>query len=152
MREAAKPNDTINPRKKKKKRVWKLRQMSSMPSSRQPFSFFFFQKISSFSVLLFLTLFYAHTTTTSSAIATTTNYEASLLFSWLQPSSSSSSFNWNLLDQTPCNWTAISCSPKGFVTEIHIESVPLHLPLLSNLSSFKSLKKLVVSDANLTGL
>ncbi|KAF4370849.1 hypothetical protein G4B88_012649 [Cannabis sativa] len=112
--------------------------MSSMPNSRQNFFFFF------------LTLLLHSPFTTSIAV---TNNEASLLFSWLQSSSSFSSFfNWNIHDQTPCNWTAITCSSQGLVTEININSVPLHLPLLSNLSSFKSLQRLVISDANITGM
>ncbi|KAI9115052.1 hypothetical protein K1719_014065 [Acacia pycnantha] len=79
------------------------------------------------------------------------NHEAYLLYSWLHSSPSSHFSNWNISDSNACNWTSITCSPQGFVTEINILSVPLHLPLPYNLSSFRFLTKLVMSDANLTG-
>ncbi|KAF5950611.1 hypothetical protein HYC85_012604, partial [Camellia sinensis] len=153
------PNDA-NPRRK----VWKLRQMS-MPSSRHlsykpnhlspsspppspppPLLFL------SFTLLSISTLF---TTTTSTAAA---NHEASTLYSWLHsspsppPSSFLSSFSdWNNLDTNPCKWTFITCTPQNLVSEINIQSIPLQLPLPSNLSSFPSLQKLIISGANLTG-
>ncbi|KAI4303932.1 hypothetical protein MLD38_039509 [Melastoma candidum] len=84
--------------------------------------------------------------------------EANLLLSWIRSPSSSSSLlpqgfsSWNDRDPTaPCNWTYVTCDPLGRVSAISITSVPLHLPLPSNLSSFVSLRTLVISDANLTG-
>lgn len=141
-KEAAKPNDAT-PRRK----VWKLRQMSPMPSSRQ-FSLFYTPSTSS---SLFFFLFLVNILF---APAFTANHEASSLFSWLHSSSlppSSSFSNWNILDANPCKWTFITCSHQGFVTEISIQSIQLELPLPSNLSSFRSLSKLVISGANLTG-
>lgn len=114
-----------------------MRQMS-LPSSRQ--SFFF---------IPFLLLFF----NISSA---TQNHEASILFAWLHSSSSSQSprppsfSTWKNHDPNPCNWTFITCSPQIFVTEINILTVPLQLPLPSNLSSFPFLRKLIISYTNLT--
>lgn len=85
------------------------------------------------------------------------NHEVTTLFSWLHTSTSTStppplSFsNWNILDTNPCNWTYITCSSTSFVTEINIQSIPLQLPIPSNLSSFIFLNKLIISDSNLTG-
>ncbi|XP_010245675.1 PREDICTED: receptor-like protein kinase 2 [Nelumbo nucifera] len=84
------------------------------------------------------------------------NHEALALLSWIHSSPSAPSFssvfqNWNPEDPNPCNWTYITCSPQGFVTQIIIQSVELALPVPSNLSSFVHLEKLVISDANLTG-
>ncbi|PIA36074.1 hypothetical protein AQUCO_03400168v1 [Aquilegia coerulea] len=90
-------------------------------------------------------------------VITSVNHEVSILHSWLHTTSSSSSlpssplFNWNHLDNNPCNWTYVTCSSQGFVTEINIQSVPLALPFPSNLSSLAFLQKLIISDANLTG-
>ncbi|KAJ7979688.1 Receptor-like protein kinase [Quillaja saponaria] len=129
--------------------------MFSMPSSRQSFFFssFYNPYFCSCSSSLFCIFFFLTTFLYSSVFST--NHEASALFSWLHTSSSSiptSSFsNWNILDTNPCNWTSITCSPQGFVTEINIQSVPLQLPVPSNLSSFRFLHKLVISDDNLTG-
>ncbi|KAB5573169.1 hypothetical protein DKX38_000363 [Salix brachista] len=139
----AKPNDA-NPKTK----FGKLRQMS-MPSSRQNL-LLFSSSSSSVSFFILNTLFSTLLFTSYAAIP---NHEASVLFSWLHPSPSiSSSFsNWNNLDSTPCKWTSITCSPQGFVTEINIQSVPLQIPFSLNLSSFQSLRKLIISDANITG-
>ncbi|XP_023006262.1 receptor-like protein kinase 2 [Cucurbita maxima] len=100
--------------------------------------------------LFFFFLFFIHSSFSA------TNHEASILLSWLHSSSTlfppSPVFpDWNVLDSTPCNWTSITCSSHGFVTEINIISIPLQLPFPSNLSSFPSLQRLVISDANLTG-
>ncbi|GAB2249289.1 hypothetical protein Droror1_Dr00012648 [Drosera rotundifolia] len=81
------------------------------------------------------------------------NNEARILYSWLSSSPSSPDeliSSWNSHDPTPCNWSCITCK-NNRVTEINIQSIPLHLPFPSNLSTFTSLTKLVVSDANLTG-
>ncbi|WVZ09797.1 hypothetical protein V8G54_014327 [Vigna mungo] len=97
-------------------------------------------------ILLQLTFLYG--------IAFSANHEASTLFSWLHASASPpppSFSNWNILHSNPCNWTFITCSSLGFVTEINIQSIPIELPIPSNLSSFHSLQKLVLSDSNLTG-
>ncbi|KAI3746855.1 hypothetical protein L6452_09297 [Arctium lappa] len=89
------------------------------------------------------------------------NHEATLLFTWLHGSSSPppppppppSFSNWKLETATnnPCNWTYVTCNSLGFVSEINIQSVPLQLPSPTNLSSFPCLKRLVISDANITG-
>ncbi|XP_022722651.1 receptor-like protein kinase 2 [Durio zibethinus] len=118
----------------------------SMPSSRQFFFFFYSLSSSSFSISF---LFFFFTATTFAA----PNHEASILYSWLNssPTPHSSFSNWNNLDSNPCNWTYITCSPQGFVTDINIHSVPLEVPFPANLSAFHSLKTLVIYDANLTG-
>ncbi|XP_044484979.1 LRR receptor-like serine/threonine-protein kinase RGI1 [Mangifera indica] len=121
----------------------------SMPSSRHSF---FFYNLSSFPLFFFFTLILSTLFTTFTGASQ--NHEVSILFSWLHSSPSlplSSFSNWNILDANPCNWTSITCSPQGLVTEISIQSVPLQLPIPTNLSSFRSLSKLVISDANLTG-
>nr|GEW54815.1 receptor-like protein kinase 2 [Tanacetum cinerariifolium] len=74
------------------------------------------------------------------------NHEATVLYTWLHGSIP----NWKL-DTTPCNWTYIRCNSLGFVTEIDIQSVPLQVSLPYNLSSFPYLKKLAISDSNITG-
>ncbi|KAI4314063.1 hypothetical protein L6164_027005 [Bauhinia variegata] len=106
---------------------------------------------SSCSSLFLATLFL---TTQFYGLAVSANHEASLLFSWLHSSASpppSYFSNWNILDTNPCNWSSITCSLQGFVTEINTQSIPLELPLPSNLPYFSFLHKLVISDANLTG-
>ncbi|KAL3506330.1 hypothetical protein ACH5RR_031712 [Cinchona calisaya] len=89
--------------------------------------------------------------TTSLAI----NPEGLALYSWLHDSSASQpqSFfsSWNLNDQNPCKWEYITCNSQGFLSGINIQSIPLELPLPSNLSSFIYLQKVVISDANVTG-
>ncbi|XP_061340194.1 LRR receptor-like serine/threonine-protein kinase RGI1 [Gastrolobium bilobum] len=121
-----------------------------MHSSRQSFYISSSSPSSSCSlfciILLHSTLLYG--------LAFSANHEASILMSWLHSSASPpppSFSNWNILDTNPCNWTSITCSSLGFVTEINIQSIPLELPIPSNLSSFLFLHKLVISDANLTG-
>ncbi|CAK9177188.1 unnamed protein product [Ilex paraguariensis] len=107
-----------------------------------------------FSFTLLSTLFTLSTTTTTATATATPNQEAIALFSWLHTSPSpppSLSSNWNSLDPNPCNWSYITCSPQGFVSEINIQSLSLQLPIPSNLSSFTHLQKLTISDANLTG-
>ncbi|BFG42783.1 hypothetical protein CerSpe_290570 [Prunus speciosa] len=105
--------------------------------------------LSHYSLLLFFLL----TLLTCSAATV----EVLTLHSWLQsspspsPSSSSDFSNWNPLDQNPCSWSYITCSPQNFVTEINIQSVELALPFPSNLSSLAFLKRLIISGANLTG-
>ncbi|KAE9605597.1 hypothetical protein Lal_00025267 [Lupinus albus] len=115
--------------------------------SRQTF-YTFSSSPSSFLCIIFLytTLLYG--------LAFSTNHESSILFTWLHSSASPPPpffSNWNIHDINPCKWTFITCSSLGFVTEINIESIPLQLPIPSNLSSFPFLNKLVISDANLTG-
>ncbi|KAE8732467.1 Receptor-like protein kinase 2 [Hibiscus syriacus] len=112
----------------------------SMPRSRQ--SFFFFSSSSSSFSISFLFFFFFTATTFASA-----NLESSILFSWLHssPTPHSSFSNWNNLDPNPCNWTHITCSPQGYVTEINMQFVSLELPLPVNLSAFQSLKRLVIS-------
>ncbi|KAF6135746.1 hypothetical protein GIB67_028602 [Kingdonia uniflora] len=102
---------------------------------------------------LFHALFLLVLTQTTPLEATTTpNHEAQTLLSWLPKSPSSTLFmNWNTFHPTPCNWTYITCSPQGFITQININSIHLQFPFFSNLSSFTYLQKLVISDANLTG-
>ncbi|XP_030460795.1 LRR receptor-like serine/threonine-protein kinase RGI1 [Syzygium oleosum] len=120
--------------------VKKLRQMSMpMPTPRKSlfFCIFFF-----FGPLLcsFPTIY--------------ATQEASLLFTWLNSSPQPPPpilSSWNSHDTSPCKWASITCSPQGFVTEINIQSVTLQLPMPTNLSSLKSLKNLVISQANLTG-
>ncbi|GER25003.1 leucine-rich repeat receptor-like protein kinase family protein [Striga asiatica] len=82
--------------------------------------------------------------------------EARLLFSWIHPSSPSSSpppvlSGWNPTDPEPCKWAFISCSPDRHVSQIDIRSVPLSLPFPPNLTAFASLDTLIISGANLTG-
>ncbi|KAI9196643.1 hypothetical protein LWI28_025691 [Acer negundo] len=124
----------------------------SMPTSKNhsASSSFFSFSLYNFSSLVFLTTLLLSTT---SSVASQ-NHEASILFQWLHPSTSTpppSLSDWNSFDSNPCNWTSIKCSPHGFVTEISIQSLPLQLPVPTNLSSFRSLQKLVISDGNLTG-
>ncbi|GMN50373.1 hypothetical protein TIFTF001_019524 [Ficus carica] len=64
---------------------------------------------------------------------------------------SSSFSNWNPSNANPCSWSHIICSRKNFVTEINFQSVALDIPFPSNLSSFPFLKKLIITNANLTG-
>ncbi|XP_027361754.1 receptor-like protein kinase 2 [Abrus precatorius] len=120
-----------------------------MLSSRQSFYISFSSPSSSLFCIILLQFTIFH------GLVFSANHEASILFSWLHSSTASpppSSFsNWNILDTNPCNWTCITCSSLGFVTEINIQSAPLELPIPSNLSSFHFLQKLVISDANLTG-
>ncbi|XP_028773435.1 receptor-like protein kinase 2 [Neltuma alba] len=109
---------------------------------------FFFSVFSLFSAFFFVV------TTVLCTHAFSYNHEAYLLYSWLHssPSPAPSHFSdWNIRDRNPCNWTSITCSPQGFVAKIDVVSVPLNLPLPSNLSSFRFLRELVMSDANLIG-
>ncbi|GFP91066.1 LRR receptor-like serine/threonine-protein kinase rch1 [Phtheirospermum japonicum] len=77
------------------------------------------------------------------------NTEAIVLFSWLNSSSFS---NWDPQDSDPCGWSHIICSSQNLVSEINIQSVQLALPLHPTLfTSLKSLQKLTISAANLTG-
>ncbi|OIW16791.1 hypothetical protein TanjilG_01356 [Lupinus angustifolius] len=118
-----------------------------MLNSRQSFYSFSF---SSSSILCIIFLY----TTLLYGLVLSSNHEASILFTWLHSSVSPpppSFSNWNIHDTNPCKWTCITCSSLGFVNEINIESMPLQLPIPSNLSSFPFLKKLVFSDVNLTG-
>ncbi|MED6135013.1 hypothetical protein PIB30_042336 [Stylosanthes scabra] len=77
------------------------------------------------------------------------------LLSWLKTASSktpSPLSDWNLLDPTPCNWSCVKCSLDNHVIELNIQAIQLALPFPSNLSSsLPFLRKLVISDANLTG-
>ncbi|KAK3006669.1 hypothetical protein RJ639_017416, partial [Escallonia herrerae] len=108
-----------------------------------------------FCFLRFILLSTLFTTSTAAAAGGSGNQEALTLHSWLRTSSVSSALtpfsNWNSFDTNPCNWTFITCTQQGFVSEINIQSLPLQLPLPTNLSTFKSLEKLIISDANLTG-
>ncbi|KAK4260982.1 hypothetical protein QN277_004038 [Acacia crassicarpa] len=118
-----------------------------MPSSRQSFCISSSSSSPLFCIVLFHSIFLY-------GLAFSANHEASILFSWLHSSASPphpSFSNWNILDANPCNWTFLTCSPQGFVTEINIQSIPLQLNFPSYLSSFLHLQKLVISDANLTG-
>ncbi|XP_027115701.1 uncharacterized protein [Coffea arabica] len=81
------------------------------------------------------------------------NHEGLALYSWLHssPSPPQGFSSWNLRDSNPCKWAFITCNSQGLVSEINIQSIPLQLPLPSNISSFIYLQKLVISDANVTG-
>uniref|UniRef100_A0A7N0V889 non-specific serine/threonine protein kinase n=1 Tax=Kalanchoe fedtschenkoi TaxID=63787 RepID=A0A7N0V889_KALFE len=91
----------------------------------------------------------------SSAASSAPNHEAESLLSWLHssPSPPPSHFStWDAHSSSPCAWAFVTCSVDGFVTEIQIQSVPLQHPLPPNLPSFRSLRKLVIADSNLTGV
>ncbi|KAL8100039.1 hypothetical protein AgCh_032338 [Apium graveolens] len=82
------------------------------------------------------------------------NQEVTALHSWIHSTSSTPPpffSTWNILDQNPCKWDYITCNTQNHVSEIVIQSVPLKFTSLpSNISSFKFLTKLVISDANVS--
>ncbi|KAL3507403.1 hypothetical protein ACH5RR_032785 [Cinchona calisaya] len=132
----------------------------SMLSSRQQqqlnknnlFSSFYATPSSQF--LLSFTILSALLFNLFATITLAINHEGLALYSWLHNTSASppqSFSSWNLHDSNPCKWEYITCNSQGFVSEINIQSIPLQLPLPSNLSSFIYLQKLVISDANITG-
>ncbi|GAB4845764.1 hypothetical protein Ancab_039173 [Ancistrocladus abbreviatus] len=60
--------------------------------------------------------------------------------------------NWDPADETPCEWSGITCNFNKEVIELTLRYVDLHGFILSNLSSFSSsLTKLVLTGTNLTG-
>nr|GMD66950.1 LRR receptor-like serine/threonine-protein kinase RCH1 [Ipomoea batatas] len=79
--------------------------------------------------------------------------EALVLFSWLHqsPSPPPAISDWNPKDPNPCHWSYIFCSPDNLVTAIFVNSIQLTIPFPANLSSLKSLERLVLSGVNLTG-
>lgn len=105
-------------------------------------------------LLLLLLLLLLPTLFSTFAWAANSN-EAFTLYSWLHSSGApppAALSSWNSpSDADPCGWSYVTCSPQNFVTEIDIQSVELALPFPSNLSSLPFLRKLVMSDANLTG-
>ncbi|XP_076886975.1 uncharacterized protein LOC143536995 [Bidens hawaiensis] len=82
------------------------------------------------------------------------NHEATVLFNWVHGGGGSFFSSWQLsgIIKNPCKWDYIKCDAQYFVTEINIQSIPLHIPLPTNLSSFSHLKTLIISDSNITGI
>ncbi|XP_076915565.1 uncharacterized protein LOC143574963 [Bidens hawaiensis] len=129
----------------------------SKPNNHSHINFFFIPLTTLF-LLLFSVVAAADVTVTISSDGGP-NHEASVLYTWLHGWGNSVAGNpyfstWRATDDTninPCKWDYIKCNAAGFVTEINIQSIPLQLPMPTNLSSFPHLNTLVISGANITG-
>ncbi|XP_042440769.1 LRR receptor-like serine/threonine-protein kinase RGI3 [Zingiber officinale] len=75
------------------------------------------------------------------------------LLSWKLTLSSSTDVlsSWNSSDPNPCKWFGVACNSRLEVISLKIELVDLKGPLPSNLQSLKSLKMIILSEANFTG-
>lgn len=79
------------------------------------------------------------------------DFQGKALLSWRQTFNGSGLGDWASLDDNPCKWFGITCSPEGLVTVLDLQPMELMGTVPSQFGSLKSLQSLVLAETNLSG-
>lgn len=85
------------------------------------------------------------------SIISSLDLQGEALLSWKKNTSTNALSSWNASDTSPCHWFGVLCNNKEQVVEVNLNGVQLAASPPSNLQKLKSLKRLILSSANLTG-